>query len=371
MQTSCNNTLPLNRAETEREMHIPDGYLSPQTCAVGFAIAVPTIAVASRKVTKTVRGRNVPTLAVLAAVSFITMMFNIPIPDGTTAHAVGGVLIAILLGPWAAMIAVSVALLFQALLFGDGGILAYGFNVTNMAILLPIVGYSVYKLLAGSSSITSSRRIIAAGVAGYAGINAAAFATAIELGVQPSLFHAANGTPLYAPYNLSTTIPAMMLAHLTLAGAAELILSAGVVAYLQRANLPLLMINHGVKSSNVVEGSRKRNNPRVAAGIALLVATFLTPLGLLAPGGAFGEDAPADLNLKSLGLSTIPSGLKKWNQFWHHSIFDGYGVSGTSDKVGYILSAFIGIAVIGLTVFILFSILNRFGNSARKNESVR
>ena len=353
------------------KMHIPDGYLSPQTCAVGFAIAIPTIATASKRVTKTVKARNVPTLAVLAAVSFITMMFNIPIPDGTTAHAVGGVLIAILLGPWAAMIAVSVALLFQALLFGDGGVLAYGFNVTNMAIILPIVGYTVYKLIAGSSAITSRRRVIAAGIAGYAGINAAAFATAIELGVQPSLFHAADGTPLYAPYHLSKTIPAMMLAHITLAGAAELILSAGVVAYLQRANLPLLMINNDVKSSTAAEGSRKLSNPKVAAGIALVVAALLTPLGLLAPGGAFGEDAPADLNLSSLGLSTIPSGLKKWNEFWHHSIFDGYGVSGTSDKVGYILSAFVGIAVIGLTVFILFSIFNRFGNSAEKKESVR
>ena len=73
-------------------MHIPDGYLSPATCAVGFAIAIPTIAVASQRVQRTVKTRNVPTLAVLAAVSFLIMMFNVPIPDGTTAHAVGAVL---------------------------------------------------------------------------------------------------------------------------------------------------------------------------------------------------------------------------------------------------------------------------------------
>ena len=70
-------------------MHIPDGYLSPQTCAVGYVAAAPMWAAASRKVTKVVKSRNVPMLAVLAAVSFLIMMFNVPIPDGTTAHAVG------------------------------------------------------------------------------------------------------------------------------------------------------------------------------------------------------------------------------------------------------------------------------------------
>ena len=124
-------------------MHIPDGYLSPATCAVGFAVAVPVWAVASRKVTRVVKTRSVPMLAVFSALSFLVMMFNVPIPDGTTAHAVGGVVIAICLGPWAAVIAVSVALLFQALLFGDGGVLAYGVNVVNMAIVLPFVGYAV------------------------------------------------------------------------------------------------------------------------------------------------------------------------------------------------------------------------------------
>jgi cobalt/nickel transport system permease protein len=86
------------------------------------------------------------------------MMFNIPIPDGTTAHAVGAVIVAIVLGPWAAVIAVSVALLFQALLFGDGGVLTYGANVLNMAIIMPFVGLAVYRLISGSAPLTSPRR---------------------------------------------------------------------------------------------------------------------------------------------------------------------------------------------------------------------
>ena len=184
-------------------MHIPDGYLSPQTCAAGYALAVPAWAVASRKVNDVIRSRQVPLLAMFAAVSFLIMMFNVPIPDGTTAHAVGGVIIAIVLGPWAAVLAVSVALLFQALLFGDGGVLAYGVHVVNMAVILPIVGLAVYRALAGRAPLSARRRMVAAGAAGYVGINAAALAAAVELGIQPDLFVSASGAPLYSPYHLS------------------------------------------------------------------------------------------------------------------------------------------------------------------------
>jgi len=110
--------------------------------------------------------------------SFVIMMFNVPIPGGSTGHAVGGVLAAILLGPWAAMIAITVALVVQALLFGDGGITAIGANCFNMAVVIPFIGYYTFRLIAGSDPTASSRRAIAAGVAGYIGINAAALLAA-------------------------------------------------------------------------------------------------------------------------------------------------------------------------------------------------
>ena len=98
-------------------MHIPDGYLSPQTYIPFFGVFVSTIAVAIKKVKKEVSTRNIPYLGMAAAFSFIIMMFNLPVPGGTTGHAVGSAVIAILFGPWAAMIAVSVALIIQALVF--------------------------------------------------------------------------------------------------------------------------------------------------------------------------------------------------------------------------------------------------------------
>ena len=298
-------------------MHIPDGYLSPATCATLTTAMVPVWAVAARRVERTIKTRYVPLVALGAAYSFLVMMLNVPIPDGTTAHAVGAVLIAIVLGPWAAAIAVSIALLIQAVFFGDGGVLAFGANAFNMAFLMPFAGYGVYRLIAGRSPLTSRRRAIAAGAGGYVGINIAALAAAIEFGLQPVLFHAADGTPLYAPFDLAQTIPAMMLAHLTVAGFVEAALTFGIVAYLQRANLPLLRAN---------EAAPLRIR-RAWIGIGALFA--LSPLGLLAPGGAFGEDAPDAA------------------RFWRHTVLGGYG---DGSAVEYLLSAFVGLAAIGLVV---------------------
>ncbi|MCL2423840.1 MAG: energy-coupling factor ABC transporter permease, partial [Micrococcales bacterium] len=105
-------------------MHVPDGYVSPQTCVVALAATVPFWVVATRKVSDVVKTKDVPLLAMFSALSFLIMMFNIPLPGGTSAHAVGAVVVAIVLGPWAAVVAVSVALALQALVFGDGGVLA-------------------------------------------------------------------------------------------------------------------------------------------------------------------------------------------------------------------------------------------------------
>jgi len=184
---------------------------------------------------------QVPFMAMGAVFAFLIMMFNVPIPDGTTAHAVGGVLIAIALGPWVAVIAVSVALFIQALVFGDGGILAFGANAFNMAFILPFVGYYTYKLLLGRANAGSTRSIMAAAAGGYVGINLAAFVAAIEFGIQPLLFVAADGTPLYSPYGLGIAIPAMMTAHLLVAGFVEGAVTALVLKFAWKTSPELLL----------------------------------------------------------------------------------------------------------------------------------
>jgi cobalt/nickel transport system permease protein len=228
-------------------MHIPDGYLSPQTYVPFYAIMIPYLGVAARKVSKSIRSKQVPLLALGAAFSFVIMMFNVPIPGGTTGHAVGGVIVAILLGPWAASIAVSIALIVQALLFGDGGITAIGANCFNMGVVIPFVGYYIYKLISGNSAITSPRRWIAGAVAGYIGINVAAIIAGIEFGIQPLIAKASDGHPLYAPYPLSIAVPAMAIEHLMLFGIVEAVVTALIIIYIQKSDQSLLKIYGGAK----------------------------------------------------------------------------------------------------------------------------
>ena len=221
-------------------MHIPDGYLGPATCGFFYVVMLPIWSIASKIVKKTLKVKQVPMLAIGAAFSFVIMMFNVPIPGGTTGHAVGGVLVAILLGPWAACIAITVALVIQALLFGDGGITAIGANCFNMAFILPFVGYYVYRLISVGSQIESKRRVIAAGIGAYLGINVAALCAGIEFGLQPLLHHTANGQSLYCPYGLNVAIPAMLGEHMLVFGWVEVIVTALVVKYLQKQSPELL-----------------------------------------------------------------------------------------------------------------------------------
>lgn len=220
-------------------MHIPDGYLSPSTSVVMYAAMVPVWGMAVKKVKETLKSRQVPLLALAAAFSFVIMMFNVPIPGGTTGHAVGGTLAAIVLGPWAACIAVSIALIIQALIFGDGGVWAIGANCFNMAFVLPFLGYAVYRAI----SAGGRNRVLGSVIGSYVGLNAAAFCAAVEFGIQPALFHTAAGAPLYCPYGLAQAIPAMMFAHLTVAGPIEAVITGIVVYYLQRSAEESLFYN--------------------------------------------------------------------------------------------------------------------------------
>jgi cobalt/nickel transport system permease protein len=213
-------------------MHIPDGYLSPRDAGALYVVAVPLWAVALRTVKRSMGPRRLPLLALLAAFSFLVMMLNIPVPGGTTGHAVGGVLMAIIIGPWPALISITITLAVQALFFGDGGVLALGANAMNIGFILPFAGYLVFRAIRGNAPSGSRRFALAAAAGGYVGINVAAIAVAVELGVQPMLHHAADGTPLYCPFPLSVTVPAMAIPHLTIAGAAEAILTGGVAAFL-------------------------------------------------------------------------------------------------------------------------------------------
>jgi cobalt/nickel transport system permease protein len=235
-------------------MHIPDGYLGPYTYIALWIIMIPIWYYAGKKLSSELKSRQVPLLALAAAFSFVIMMFNVPIPGGSTGHAVGAAIVGIVLGPWAAVIAISVALVLQALMFGDGGITAIAANCFNMAVVMPFVAYYAYKLISGGTEVASPRRVIAAAVAGYISLAIAAAFTAFEFGIQPLLHHTAEGVPLYMPYSLSVTVPAMVLEHAFGFGILEALITALIFAYIQRTDTTLL---YGEKSA--AQKTKKKN----------------------------------------------------------------------------------------------------------------
>lgn len=323
-------------------MHIPDNYLSPATCAVMAAAAVPVIAVSVKKVKEELSGAKMPLLGIGAAFSFLVMMFNVPLFGGTTGHAVGGTLIAILLGPWSACISVSVALIVQALFFGDGGVLALGANIFNMAVVLPFAGYFVYSLL---KKVIKGQKgeYIGAAVGSYIGINASAFLAAVEFGIQPLLYKDAAGQALYCPFPLSVSIPVMMISHLAIAGVVEALFTVFILVFIKK-----------VSPGTLYEGEKKRSKA-VYGLIAALVC--LTPLGLLAAGTAWGEWGAGEIGGIASGggpLGYTPKGMV--NGFSFKSLLPDYSLHGLPEAAGYILSAVLGVAIVVIVFKIIGSL---------------
>ena len=417
----------------ELPVHIPDGYLSPLfSLAMGLG-TLPAWARATQKVQQVLNQRTVPLLAIFAALSFTIMMFNIPVPGGTTAHGVGGTFIAIVLGPWAAVIAVSIALVIQALFFGDGGVLAIFANCLNMAVILPFVGYAAYRLIAARSPILSSRRVWAAGIGAYVGITVSALSVGIMLGLQPVLF-SSNGQALYSPYGLGEAIPAMLISHMFGASIAEAVITALGVAYFQKRHpayltglqdvvspgvngesapigRPLWQLVGGVVLAAVVvlgvvglgEGGGDPSRMFGAdwssvdwgsVGVMLLVvaviaavllplaylllpgrakrigtaftaAAIVAPLGLIAPGFAYGEGSAADVQA---AFGYVPRGLHSLGSLFSAPLADyNLPLPFLSDAnaalwqtaVGYEIAGIIGILIVGLAVWGVASLIRR------------
>ena len=327
-------------------MHIPDGYLGPETIAAGWVITTPVWYLASRKTKEILsQPKAVPVLAASAAASFLIMMLNVPVVGGTTAHGVGATMIAVIAGPWVAVLSVSAALVIQALFFGDGGILTLGINCLNMAIVMPLVGYGIYRLMAGRSEPRSGRRLIGSGIGAYCGIVAAAFLNSIELGIQP-LLHTVNGVAQYNPYGLRVTIPAMVGSHALIVGPIEAAFTMAVFAFAVRTRPEMLRV-----------GDLRRVRARwLVGGIAVLVAAV--PLGLLASGSAWGEWGSAEIKQR---VGFVPHGLKLFGNLWH-GILPDYGWSSASggwSYVAYIVSALVGVVVLSLVAWAIVAVRRR------------
>ncbi|KAA8828379.1 cobalt transporter CbiM [Bifidobacterium tissieri] len=340
-------------------MHIPDNYLSPSTGLVFTVIMIPIWGLCLKYVMTHANHERMAYLGAGAAFSFLIMMFNVPCPGGTTAHAVGGSLIAILLGPQYATVAVSVALLLQALLFGDGGLITYGANCFNMAFVLPFVAYGLYTLLKKALDSGWKERV-ASFIGAYVGITLAAFCVALELGVQPVLFRDAAGQALYFPYPVTVSVPAMLIPHLLMASIIEGLVTVVVVEFVRRTAPEIVA---GV--AKPAAGGKAAKGLRTPVWIGLGLLAVISPIGLLATGSAYGEWGAEEFK-EATGLSYVPDQIA--HGFSWNALLPDYSLQGLPDWAGYILSAVIGIAVMTI-VFRLLSLAVKDASASKGTKA--
>ncbi len=269
-------------------MHIPDGFLDAKTLAVTGALAVAGVGLAVARARRTISPSRVPVLGLSAAFLFAAQLVNFPVAAGTSGHLVGSVLAAILLGPSGAVIALTAVLTVQALLFADGGLLALGANILNMAVLAPVVGFALYRTV--SRLIPGPRgRLTAAGFAAWGSVVVAAAVCAGEL--------AWSGT---VPWNMA--FPAMTGIYL-LIGTGEAVITMLVIAAVERVRPDLV--------GPPTPAPRSRASfVAYALLVTLVLAVFIAPFGSPWPDGL--EKVAASLGFSSKSASFAPSPLANY-----------------------------------------------------------
>lgn len=244
-------------------MHIPDGFLSLPVAGVMWVISALVIAVALRKNDPAIHEQNFPLVGVLAAAIFAAQMLNFAIAGGTSGHLLGAALSAILVGPWTAVLIMTSVVGVQALIFQDGGLLALGANLFNMAVVGVFVSYAVYRLI---QRLAGGRRwgyIVGGFAAGWLSVVASALVVGFQL--------ALSGT---TPANI--VLPVMGGVH-ALIGIGEGLITAGALVFLTAARPDILTAG---------AGEQRLDRPVWLGGVVLTLALLvLSPLASTHPDG--------------------------------------------------------------------------------------
>jgi cobalt/nickel transport system permease protein len=164
-------------------MHIPDGFIDAPTSVAAGAVAVGVLGVSLRKSGEMMEDKEAPLAGLVAAFIFAVQMLNFPVAGGTSGHLLGGLLAAVLVGPWIGALCVSVVLVVQALLFADGGLSALGLNIMNMAIVGAFVGYGIFLLARRLLPTTRGGIVTAAAAAALVSVVLASVAFTLEYAV--------------------------------------------------------------------------------------------------------------------------------------------------------------------------------------------
>ena len=309
-------------------MHIPDGYISPKVFIPFYLLFIPLLVKGIKKLRRQLDKEVLPLLSSLTALSFIIMMFNIPIPGGTSGHALGAALIAILFGPWAGFIAICFVLLLQALLFGDGGITTYAINAIAMGYVASFSGYYTYKLF--KNKISDKLNYL---ISGWVSIVLASVVVAIVLGIEPYLAKDIHGVPFYFPYGLKVTLPAIVGSHMLFFGVVEGVFTLFGISYFRR----YFDTGHDYRYI----GIKKETSDVFLFFLVVLLIILLVPLGLITANPAWGE---WNLSFFHAKLGFIPQGIKHFSTFYSAPLPD-YSLPGMGSVASYYLSAIMAVFI--------------------------
>jgi cobalt/nickel transport system permease protein len=199
-------------------LHAPDGFVSVPIALAMWVATIAVVAYAVRRTNRHLDDRAVPLLGVMAAFIFAAQMFNFPVVGGTSGHLLGGVLAAVMLGPWAGTLVMTAVVAVQALLFQDGGLLIMGANIFNMGIVGTLGGYGLYRGIARALGGEERGRLPAAAVAAWVSVVAGSVAMALQLG-------ASDVVPL------ELALPAMVGVH-ALIGIGEALITVAALAFI-------------------------------------------------------------------------------------------------------------------------------------------
>jgi len=209
-------------------MHIPDGYLSPTTYIASYIVSAPLLMYGFKKLKEKLDDKTFPLVSTLTALSFLIMMINIPIPTGTSGHAIGTAMLSILFDPWIAYISISLVLFIQAVIFGDGGITAWAVNSLSMGFVAAWTAYIVYKLL------KNINKNLALFFSGWSSLVVSSIVIAVVLGIQPYMAKSPDGKPLFFPFGLDITIPSIVGSHILYFGVIEGIFTILTIKFIER-----------------------------------------------------------------------------------------------------------------------------------------
>ncbi len=324
-------------------LHIPDGFLNLATALLFWAITSVFVVIAARNVqrdsSQILGERQIPLMGIMAAFIFAAQMINFPVAGGTSGHLLGGALAAIVLGPWAAILVMTAVIGVQGLLFQDGGLLAMGANIFNMGILTTLIGYGLYRSMAGKSR---RAKLLTASVTAWLSVIAAALATSLQLWLSQTSA-------------LNIVLPAMLGVH-ALIGIGEALITMAALAFILQTRPDLL--------GEAVVKAKAGRGWVIGGALVVLTVLFLAPFASANPDGL--ERVAADFGFLDRSARSANAPFQLIPNYTLTFLGPTPSATLRASSISTILAGAIGVLVVAVIAILLARVLRR----ARTNSTL-